>query len=57
MSSPQAKPEATLNEHEENDVSMETMASEDAKNQWKATTVLAALVFDVDHCVTYLFRV
>lgn len=44
MSSPPTKPEATSNENEENDVSMETMGSEDAKNQWKATTVLAALV-------------
>jgi hypothetical protein len=45
MNSPHAKPETTLNENEENDVS-ETMASEDAKNQWKPTTVLAALVFE-----------
>jgi hypothetical protein len=52
MSLPQAKPEATLNENEENDVPAETMASDDAKNQWKATTVLAALVL-VDPCVTY----
>jgi hypothetical protein len=44
MSSPQVKPETTLNENEENDL-LETMASEDAKNQWKPTTVLAALVF------------
>lgn len=50
MSSPQTKPEAISNENEEADVSTETMASEDAKNQWKATTVLAALV-SVDHAL------
>jgi len=44
MSSPQTKPEATSNENEDTDGSTENMASEDAKNQWKATTVLAALV-------------
>jgi hypothetical protein len=44
MSSAQVKPEVTMQEEFDEMDNTEPLASEDAKNQWKATTVLAALV-------------
>jgi hypothetical protein len=42
----QQKPESKIQETDSGeDVSMETMSSENADDQWHATTVLAALVY------------